>query len=172
MVTRFDDPVVEDYIKSFPNNKIVNKDGKPYIRVTGRDGEVKEFSTEEICAVILGKMKQITASSTALKIKGAVITVPGNHTSLSLCLTRAQLQMSVIMCVYQVKLVSVIIQHDKRIILKHINIFTLTLLIDSLDLNKTNYHKCNLSVEQYTSVMHRKRLSKLQLPLQGLIWLI
>ncbi|KAB1201104.1 Luminal-binding protein 5 [Morella rubra] len=52
----FDDPEVQRDIKFLPY-KIVNKDGKPYIQVKVK-GEVKEFSPEEISAMILGKMKE------------------------------------------------------------------------------------------------------------------
>lgn len=61
----------------FLPSKIVNKDGKPYIEVKIRDGEVKLFSPEEISAMILGKMKETAESYLGMKIKHAVITVPG-----------------------------------------------------------------------------------------------
>jgi len=57
--------------------KIVNKEGKPYIQVKIKDGEVKVFSPEEISAMILQKMKETAESYLGKKIKHAVITVPG-----------------------------------------------------------------------------------------------
>lgn len=57
--------------------KIVNKEGKPYIQVKIKDGEVNKFSPEEISAMILQKMKQTAESYLGKEIKSAVITVPG-----------------------------------------------------------------------------------------------
>lgn len=60
--------------------KVVDKDGKPYIQVKIRDGEIKVFSPEEISAMILQKMKETAESYLGKKIKSAVITVPGTIT--------------------------------------------------------------------------------------------
>lgn len=57
--------------------KIVNKDGKPYIQVKIKDGEVKVFSPEEISAMILTKMKETAEAFLGKKINDAVVTVPG-----------------------------------------------------------------------------------------------
>lgn len=72
---KFDDPEVQKDMKLLPY-KIVNKEGKPYIQVKIKDGEVKVFSPEEISAMILGKMKETSESFLGKKIKDAVITVP------------------------------------------------------------------------------------------------
>lgn len=72
---KFDDPEVQRDIKMVPY-KIVNKEGKPYIQVKIKDGEVKVFSPEEISAMILQKMKETAESYLGKKIKHAVITVP------------------------------------------------------------------------------------------------
>ncbi|KAM7469676.1 hypothetical protein LguiA_007859 [Lonicera macranthoides] len=72
---RFDDPEVQRDMKMLPY-KIVDKEGKPYIEVKIKDGEVKVFSPEEISAMILGKMKEIAESYLGKKIKDAVVTVP------------------------------------------------------------------------------------------------
>ncbi|GFY91928.1 heat shock protein 70 (Hsp 70) family protein [Actinidia rufa] len=72
---KFDDPEVQRDMKLLPY-KIVNKDGKPYIEVKMKDGEVKVFSPEEVSAMILGKMKETAESYLGRKIKDAVVTVP------------------------------------------------------------------------------------------------
>ncbi|KAM7469741.1 hypothetical protein LguiA_007924 [Lonicera macranthoides] len=72
---RFDDPEVQRDMKMLPYN-IVNKNGKPYIEVKIKDGEVKIFSPEEISAMMLGKMKETAESYLGKKIKDAVVTVP------------------------------------------------------------------------------------------------
>ncbi|KAM7530714.1 hypothetical protein LguiB_034124 [Lonicera macranthoides] len=72
---RFDDPEVQGDMKMLPY-KIVDKEGKPYIEVKIKDGEVKVFSPEEISAMILGKMKETAESYLGKKIKDAVITAP------------------------------------------------------------------------------------------------
>ncbi|XP_034706020.1 heat shock 70 kDa protein BIP1-like [Vitis riparia] len=72
---KFDDPEVQRDIKFLPY-KVVNKEGKPYIQVTIRDGEIKVFSPEEISAMILGKMKETAEAYLGKKIKDAVVTVP------------------------------------------------------------------------------------------------
>ncbi|GAA0155565.1 Hsp70 family chaperone [Lithospermum erythrorhizon] len=72
---KFDDPEVQRDKKMFPY-KIVSKDGKPYIEVKLKDGEIKVFSPEEISAMILQKMKETAESYLGKTIKDAVITVP------------------------------------------------------------------------------------------------
>ncbi|KAL0387183.1 UNVERIFIED_CONTAM: Luminal-binding protein 5 [Sesamum radiatum] len=72
---KFDDPEVQRDMKMLPY-KVVDKDGKPYIQVKIRDGEIKVFSPEEISAMILQKMKETAESYLGKKIKSAVITVP------------------------------------------------------------------------------------------------
>ncbi|GAB4855575.1 Luminal-binding protein 5 [Ancistrocladus abbreviatus] len=72
---KFDDPEVQKDIKMLPY-KVVKKDGKPYIQVKIKDGEVKVFSPEEISAMILGKMKETAEAYLGQKIKHAVVTVP------------------------------------------------------------------------------------------------
>ncbi|KAG6474146.1 hypothetical protein ZIOFF_068070 [Zingiber officinale] len=73
---KFEDKEVQRDMKLVPY-KIVNKDGKPYIQVKIKDGEVKVFSPEEISAMILTKMKETAEAFLGKKIKDAVITVPG-----------------------------------------------------------------------------------------------
>ncbi|KAI3445672.1 hypothetical protein Pfo_002337 [Paulownia fortunei] len=72
---KFDDPEVQRDMKMLPY-KVVDKDGKPYVQVKIRDGEIKVFSPEEVSAMILQKMKETAEAYLGKKIKRAVITVP------------------------------------------------------------------------------------------------
>jgi len=71
---KFDDAEVQRDVKLFPY-KIVNKDGKPYIRVKVK-GEDKVFSPEEISAMVLTKMKEVAEAYLGRKVNDAVVTVP------------------------------------------------------------------------------------------------
>lgn len=55
---------------------IVNKGGKPYVRVRVQGNEEKTLSPEEISAMILTKMKEIAENYLGREVKHAVITVP------------------------------------------------------------------------------------------------
>merc|ERR1719515_199659 len=55
--------------------EIVGKDTKPYVQVQVKD-EKKQFSPEEISAMILGKMRSIAEGFLGKEIKNAVVTVP------------------------------------------------------------------------------------------------
>ncbi|KAJ9118816.1 hypothetical protein QFC24_006015 [Naganishia onofrii] len=55
--------------------KVVNKGGKPMIKVKHRD-EFKEFTPEEISAMILSKMKETAEAYLGHKVTHAVVTVP------------------------------------------------------------------------------------------------
>lgn len=55
--------------------EIVNKDGKPYIRVMVK-GQPKELAPEEVSAMVLGKMKEVAESYLGKEVKNAVVTVP------------------------------------------------------------------------------------------------
>lgn len=55
--------------------EIVNKDGKPYVQVNVK-GTNKQYSPEEISAMILIKMKGIAEKYLGTEVKNAVITVP------------------------------------------------------------------------------------------------
>eukprot|EP00604_Paraphysomonas_vestita_P003497 CAMPEP_0174820568 /NCGR_PEP_ID=MMETSP1107-20130205/4486_1 /TAXON_ID=36770 /ORGANISM="Paraphysomonas vestita, Strain GFlagA" /LENGTH=647 /DNA_ID=CAMNT_0016036169 /DNA_START=48 /DNA_END=1991 /DNA_ORIENTATION=- len=72
---KFRDPVVQSDIKHFPFTVIEGPGGKPIIEVTYK-GEVKQFSAEEISAMILNKMKEIAEAYIGHPVKNAVITVP------------------------------------------------------------------------------------------------
>ncbi|RCH78708.1 Hsp70 chaperone, partial [Rhizopus stolonifer] len=71
---RFDDHEVQADMKHWPF-KVVKKDTKPYAHVEYK-GETKDFSPEEISAMILGKMKEIAEAYLGKKVDSAVITVP------------------------------------------------------------------------------------------------
>lgn len=66
--------VVKD-IKNFPF-KVVSQDGQPRISVEIADGTKKEFSPEEVSAMVLGKMKEVAESYLGEKVTNAVVTVP------------------------------------------------------------------------------------------------
>merc|ERR1719515_375632 len=55
--------------------EIVGKDTKPYVQVQVKD-EKKQFSPEEISAMILGKMKETAEAYLGTEVNEAVITVP------------------------------------------------------------------------------------------------
>jgi heat shock protein 5 len=71
---RWDDPNVQRDRKLLPYN-IINKDGAPYVEVEV-NGEKKEYSPEQISAIILSKMKEIAEAYLGVPIKRAVITCP------------------------------------------------------------------------------------------------
>ncbi len=70
----FNDKEVQEDLKSLPY-KIVNSGGKPKVEVEFK-GEIKQFTPEEISAMILTKMKDIAEAYLGKPVKDAVITVP------------------------------------------------------------------------------------------------
>ncbi|KAK4534823.1 hypothetical protein CDCA_CDCA03G0848 [Cyanidium caldarium] len=72
---KYHDDTVQRDAKLLPF-RIVNKDGKPYIRVQVQGGEEKMFSPEEISAMVLGKMKKVAEDYLGQEVKNAVVTVP------------------------------------------------------------------------------------------------
>ena len=70
----WDDPSVQHDAKFFPF-RLVNRNNKPNIvvKVNGKD---KEFTPEEISAMVLSKMKEIAEEYLGKKIVNAVVTVP------------------------------------------------------------------------------------------------
>ncbi|KAJ5899589.1 Endoplasmic reticulum chaperone BiP [Penicillium taxi] len=71
---KFDEKDVQKDSKNFPF-KIVNKDGKPNVKVEVNNTP-KIFTPEEVSAMILGKMKEIAESYLGKKVTHAVVTVP------------------------------------------------------------------------------------------------
>ena len=72
---KFTDSAVQSDIKHFPYKVFSGSNEKPMIEVTYK-GETKEFSAEEISAMILTKMKSIAESYLGTEVQNAVITVP------------------------------------------------------------------------------------------------
>jgi heat shock protein 1/8 len=70
----FNDPKLQEDMKHF-SFAVVNRDGKPKISVTYKD-EPKEFTPEEISAMVLTKMKQTAETYLGCEVKNAVVTVP------------------------------------------------------------------------------------------------
>ncbi|KAH9989774.1 heat shock protein 70 family [Russula vinacea] len=71
---RFDDPDVKKDMTHWPF-EVVEKDGSPLIKVQYL-GDEKTFSPQEISAMVLTKMKDISEAKLAKTVKKAVVTVP------------------------------------------------------------------------------------------------
>ncbi|KAK3811777.1 MAG: heat shock protein 70 [Benniella sp.] len=71
---RFDDPEVKKDMKHWPFT-VINKGGAPYIQVEYHD-EKKDFSPQEISAMVLTKMKALAEEEIGETVTKAVITVP------------------------------------------------------------------------------------------------
>jgi heat shock protein 5 len=71
----FDDAVVQRDMKLLPY-AVVDRNGKPHVRVQVRDGDVREFSPEEVSAMVLAKMKETAEAYLGEKVTHAVVTVP------------------------------------------------------------------------------------------------
>ncbi|KAJ5634555.1 Endoplasmic reticulum chaperone BiP [Penicillium herquei] len=71
---KFDDRDTQKDAKHFPF-KVVNKDGKPHVKVEVNNSP-KVFTPEEVSAMILGKMKEIAESYLGKAVTHAVVTVP------------------------------------------------------------------------------------------------
>jgi L1 cell adhesion molecule like protein len=70
----FNDPVLQDDMKHWPF-KVVDSNGKPFFQVE-HEGTTKQYSPEQISAMVLTKMKQIASSFLGQEVTDAVITVP------------------------------------------------------------------------------------------------
>ncbi|KAI0651310.1 heat shock protein 70 [Trametes meyenii] len=71
---KYDDPEVQRDMKHWPF-KIVSKSGKPIVQVKYR-GELRDFTPEEISAMVLGKMKETAEAYLGRSVSHAVVTVP------------------------------------------------------------------------------------------------
>ena len=74
MGREYNDSTVQRDMKLLPY-KIVNDNGKPRVEVTYKN-ETKQFTPEEVSAMILTKMKTIAENYLGEKVTNAVITVP------------------------------------------------------------------------------------------------
>ncbi|CAL4948919.1 unnamed protein product [Urochloa decumbens] len=72
---QFGDAVVQRDLKLLPF-AVVDRNGKPHVRVQVRDGDVREFSPEEVSAMVLTKMKETAEAYLGEKVTHAVVTVP------------------------------------------------------------------------------------------------
>jgi L1 cell adhesion molecule like protein len=70
----FNDPKLQEIMKHF-SFKVVNHNSKPKIQVQFKE-ETKEFTPEEVSAMVLTKMKQTAEEYLGHTVKDAVITVP------------------------------------------------------------------------------------------------
>ncbi|KAI0830132.1 heat shock protein 70 [Trametes gibbosa] len=71
---KFDEPDVQRDMKHWPF-KLVNKSGKPVVQVQYR-GEARDFTPEEVSAMVLGKMKETAEAYLGQTVTHAVVTVP------------------------------------------------------------------------------------------------
>ncbi|OAA70290.1 glucose-regulated protein [Cordyceps fumosorosea ARSEF 2679] len=71
---KFNEKDVQSDMKHFPY-KVISKDGKPNVQVEV-NGQKKQFTPEEVSAMILGKMKEVAESYLGKKVTHAVVTVP------------------------------------------------------------------------------------------------
>merc|ERR1719260_50824 len=71
---RYSDKTIQKDIKLWPF-EVVNKDGKPYVKVKYQGGE-RTFAPEEISAMVLTKMKLVAEAYLGKKVTHAVVTVP------------------------------------------------------------------------------------------------
>ena len=72
---KFTDPAVQADMKQWPMKIIFGPGGAPIIEVEHK-GKTKQFQAEEICSMILTKMKDIAEAYLGKEVKNAVITVP------------------------------------------------------------------------------------------------
>ncbi|OEL30021.1 Luminal-binding protein 5, partial [Dichanthelium oligosanthes] len=72
---QFDDTVVQRDMKLLPY-AVINKNGKPHVRVQVKDGDMREFSPKEVSAMVLTKMKETAKAFLGHKVTHAVVTVP------------------------------------------------------------------------------------------------
>lgn len=71
---KFNEPEVQGLFKHWPF-KVVDNNNKPHFEVSYKN-EMKQFSPEEISAMILTKMKEVAENYLGEKVTDAVITVP------------------------------------------------------------------------------------------------
>lgn len=72
---KFTDSSVQNDMVHWPFKVVQGENDKPLINATFKN-ELKEFTAEEVSAMVLSKMKDIAESYLGQKVKNAVITVP------------------------------------------------------------------------------------------------
>jgi len=75
MGRKFSDPIVQEEIKRVPY-KVIRSEGDRIKVEVEYKGETKQFSPEEISAMILSNMKETAESYLGAKVTKAVVTVP------------------------------------------------------------------------------------------------
>eukprot|EP00049_Salpingoeca_infusionum_P020653 m.364723 g.364723 ORF g.364723 m.364723 type:complete len:590 (+) comp28271_c0_seq1:247-2016(+) len=73
---KFTDQAVQDDMRHWPF-AVVDADGRPKVQVACK-GEVKQFCAQEICAMVLTKMKDVAETYLGEQVTDAVITVPAH----------------------------------------------------------------------------------------------
>ena len=71
---KYDDPAIQSDLKHWPF-KVINVSGKPAFQVQ-YEGHQKQFTPEQISAMVLSKMQQIASTYLGSEVVDAVITVP------------------------------------------------------------------------------------------------
>ncbi|XP_065829441.1 endoplasmic reticulum chaperone BiP-like [Oscarella lobularis] len=69
------DRTVQSDIKFFPF-QVIERNSKPHVQVTVKEGEKKTFAAEEISSMVLIKMKETAEAYLGKKVTHAVVTVP------------------------------------------------------------------------------------------------
>ncbi|CAJ1029896.1 putative Hsp70 protein/MreB/Mbl protein [Leishmania utingensis] len=72
---KYSDPTVQNDKKLLSYQIVADKVGKPLVQVTVK-GQQKRFTPEEVSAMVLQKMKEISETFLGEKVKNAVVTVP------------------------------------------------------------------------------------------------
>ena len=72
---KFSDSIVQADMKHWPFKVVQGKDDKPIIQIE-HQGELKQFTAEEISSMVLQKMKSVAESFLGTPVDSAVVTVP------------------------------------------------------------------------------------------------
>jgi heat shock protein 5 len=72
---QFNDAVLQRDMKLL-SYEVVERNKKPYVQVQVREGDVREFSPDEVSAMVLAKMKETAEAYLGEKVTDAVVTVP------------------------------------------------------------------------------------------------
>ena len=72
---KFSDPGVQEDIRHYPFKVIRGPDDKPLVEVTYK-GERKTYTPEEITAILIAKMKELTEAHLGKPVKDVTLTVP------------------------------------------------------------------------------------------------